>query len=347
MSITAKELSKKLDLSESAISLALNNKPGVSTQTRKRVIDAAHEHGYDFSRIKGDEKLLCSSGTINFATYCKSGAIVSDSPFFTQILTGVDLECKTRNHFLNINTLYAGDDIESILMDWKRTGSKGILLLGTEMSENDITPFITSGIPLVMIDNYFEDLFIDSVLINNKKGAFCATNYLIQKRKEQPGYLHSSYNINNFEWRAEGFYKALRKNGLSASRTIVHRLTPSLEGAYADMKELILSKEPLASCYFADNDLIAAGAIRAFRENGYRVPNDISVIGFDDIPMCTYIDPPLTTVHVPTQYMGTVATRRLFELINDANAVPIKMEVATSLIKRKSVMSTNTQKVFR
>jgi LacI family transcriptional regulator len=346
MGITAKELSKKLDLSESAISLALNNKPGVSTQTRKRVIDAAHEWGYDFSRIKGDEKILYTSGTINFATYHKSGAIVTDSPFFNQILLGVDMECKTRNHFLNINTLYEGDDIESILADWKRTGSKGILLLGTEMLENDIIPFMNSGIPLVLIDNYFEDLFIDSVLINNKKGAFCATNYLIQKRKEQPGYLHSSYNINNFEWRAEGFYKALRKNGLSISRSIIHSLTPSLEGAYADMNELIHTKEPLASCYFADNDLIAAGALRAFRENGYKIPNDISIIGFDDIPMCTYLDPPLTTIHVPTQYMGKIATKRLFSLINDADSQPIKMEVATSLIKRKSV-STVERRVYK
>jgi LacI family transcriptional regulator len=112
------------------------------------------------------------------------------------------------------------------------------------------------------------------------------------------------------------------------------------------MNELIHTKEPLASCYFADNDLIAAGALRAFRENGYKIPNDISIIGFDDIPMCTYLDPPLTTIHVPTQYMGKIATKRLFSLINDADSQPIKMEVATSLIKRKSV-STVERRVYK
>jgi LacI family transcriptional regulator len=338
MSITAKELAKKLQLSESAISLALNNKPGVSTRTRKKVLEAAREYGYDFSRIQDTAVAAGPKGTIYFVSYRKSGAIVSDSPFFSQILTGVDLECKNQNYFLNINILYEDDNIEAMLSDWKSAGVKGILLLGTEMYENDLTPFINSKIPFVLVDNYFKNLNIDCVLINNVNGAFSATNYLIQKTKEQPGYLHSSYSINNFELRSEGFYKALRENGMSASRSVVHRLTPSQEGAYTDMNELIEAREPIASCYFADNDQIAIGAIRAFRDNGYLVPNDISIIGFDDIPMCPYVEPPLTTIHVPTEYVGKVSVRRLCELISDPDTCPIKMEVATSLIKRKSVM---------
>ena len=204
------------------------------------------------------------------------------------------------------------------------------------MSQRDLTPFAQSSLPLVLLDNYFEELDLDSVLINNIRGAFTAANYLIRKYKCQPGYLHSSCPINNFDERADGFYKALRKNGMSTSLSVVHRLTPSVEGACCDMREVLLAKEPLARCYFADNDLIAAGAVKACREAGYRIPQDIAVIGFDNMPLCTYIDPTLSTIHVPKQYMGKIAVRRLHELISDPDSSPLKIEISTSLVKRKS-----------
>ena len=102
------------------------------------------------------------------------------------------------------------------------------------------------------------------------------------------------------------------------------------------MKELLARGEPLANCYFADNDLIAVGALRAFREAGYRIPQDIAIVGFDNMPVCTYIEPALTTIHVPKEYMGQMAVRRLHELISHSDSQPIKIEISTTLQKRKS-----------
>ncbi len=335
MAITAKELAKQLDLSQAAVSLALNHRPGVSTATRKRVLAAAEEQGYDFSRLKPVEPGK-NSGSIYFVIYKKHGAVVADTPFFAQLSEGVDEACKTLPYYLNIQYLHEDDDVASLLTDWKRVGCRGLILLGTEMQLQDLRPFLNAELPMVLLDNYFEEADMDSVLINNIKGAYTATDYLIRKRQAQPGYLHSSYSINNFEERADGFYKAIRKNGMSTSRSIVHRLTPSAEGAYADMKELLARNEPLASCYFADNDLIAAGAVRALKEAGYRIPQDIAVVGFDNMPICTYIEPPLTTIHVPKQYMGHMAVHRLHELICNPDSLPIKIEISTTLQKRKS-----------
>ena len=92
--------------------------------------------------------------------------------------------------------------------------------------------------------------------INNVQGAYHATNFLISQCRCQPGYLHSSFPISNFEERANGFYNSIRYNGMSASKSIVHKLTPSQEGAYSDMKAIIESGEELATAYFADNDQI-------------------------------------------------------------------------------------------
>lgn len=335
MGITAKELAKKLNISEAAVSLALNNKPGVSTQTRKRVIEFAREQGYDFSKFQfnNDDN---HQGSIYFFLYKRHGAVVTDTPFFSKLSEGIDLECKRLNYFLNIQYLYKGDNITEQLNTIKQAGAKGVIVLGTEMQKQDITPFLKSELPCVLLDNYFEDININSVLINNIQGAYTATDYMIQKCKMQPGYLHSSYSINNFEERADGFYKALRKNGMSTSRSIVHLLAPSVEGAYADMMDILNSNEPLAKCYFADNDLIAAGAIRAFKDAGYQVPKDISIIGFDDMPICIYVEPTLTTINVPKEYMGILAVKRLHDMITDSRTKPTKIEISTSLIKRKS-----------
>ena len=335
MAITAKALAKLLGLSEAAVSLALNHKAGVSTATRKRVLAAAREHGYDFSRLRAVETGK-SSGSVYFVIYKKHGAVVTDTPFFTQLSEGVDEACKELPYYLNIRYLHEEDDIPALLADWQRLGCRGLILLGTEMHVQDFRPFLRSDLPIVLLDNDFEELNVDSVLINNVKGAYTATEYLIRKRRTQPGYLHSSYSINNFEERADGFYKAIRKNGMSTSRSVVHRLTPSAEGAYADMRELLARNEPLADCYFADNDLIAAGAIRALKEAGYRIPADIAVVGFDDLPVCTCTEPPLTTVRVPKQYLGRMAVQRLHERIQSPDCHPVKIEISTTLQKRKS-----------
>lgn len=335
MSITAKELAKLLNLSEAAVSLSLNNKPGVSTRTRKRVWEAAQQLGYDFSRRAVPHMDL--KGSICLVIYKKSGAVVADTPFYSSLTEGVLVGCKKHDYELVIRHLYEDENLDNQLYLLESAKFAGIILLATEMNLASIQPFAQIKTPIVILDSYFDTLPYDSVLINNIQGAFVATDYLINKKKKQPGYLHSSYSIRNFEERADGFYKAIRFHGMSTSKSIVHRLTPSQEGAYADMKALIESGEELASCYFADNDHIAIGAISAFKEAGYRIPEDISIVGLDDLPLCEVLSPPLTTIHVPKQYMGETAATRMVQLIEDKRHNPVKIEVSTTLIKRKSV----------
>lgn len=332
--VTAKELAAQLGLSEASVSLALNNRPGVSTATRKRVLEAAAASGYDFTR-----KAISSQtrGTICFAIFQKSGAVVADTPFFSTLTNSISLACKKASYDSVIRYLYEDEKLEDQIYTLNTARFAGIILLATEMDLNSVRPFSVIQAPLVLLDSYFETLPYDCVLINNIQGAFMATDYLITRRRAQAGYLRSAYPINNFDERADGFYKAVRKHGMSASRSIVHRLTPSQEGAYEDMKQLIAAGEPLASCYFADNDIIAVGAARAMKEAGYRIPEEIAVIGFDDLPLCEVFDPPLTTVSVPIAVMGETAVHRLVDQIETGPLHPLKIEVGTELKKRKSV----------
>ncbi len=334
MTITAKELAKKLNLSAAAVSMALNNKPGVSYETRRKVLKAAEQYGYDFTRLC--EKRT-NGGSVCFILYKRQGAVVGDTPFFARLSEGIETGCKKAGIKLQIRYLYKGDDVARELDTIVYSGCSGIILLGTEMLPEDLAAFSKLPIPMVLLDAYFDTVACDCVSINNVQGAFLATNTLIARTKKQPGYLHSAYNITNFEERADGFYKAVRYHGLSTTKTIVHRLTPSVDGAYADMHALLDAGEDVAGCYFADNDWIAIGAIKAFQARGKKIPDDVSIIGFDDVPLAGFIDPPLTTVHVPTRFMGETATKRLVEIINDRTQPQVKIEVLTKLIERGSV----------
>ena len=333
MSITAKQLAEKLGMSAAAVSMALNDKPGVSTETRKKVKVAAEKYGYDFTKIK-PKKL--HDGTINFLVYKKNGAVVSDTPFFEELSDGIMKGCRTAGYRPRITYLYQSDFSERTLEEIQYSDCAGVLLLCTEMTTKDLEPFLSLPMPLLLLDSYFERFSCDTVIINNRQGAYQAADHLIHKCKSQPGYLKSSYPINNFLERTDGFYKAVRSNGMAASQSIVHELTPSMSGAYADMKQILASGEPLARCYFADNDLIAAGALRALHEAGIRVPEDVALVGFDNMPLSQMLEPPLTTIHVPKEYMGEQAALRLAQRILRPDMPVVKTEIATQLVDRYS-----------
>jgi LacI family transcriptional regulator len=335
MGITGKDLAAMLNLSEAAISLALHNRQGVSAETRKLVLEAAEKYGYDFSKTLKARK---PSRHITFIIYKRQGAVVSETPFYSTLFEGIETACAEFNYKLHITYIHRDDDVQKKVNDIVYSDSAGIILLGTEMQLEDFKPFyaLELRIPLVLLDVNLDFTEFDCVLINNVQGAFDATNYLIFRTKKQPGYLRSSYLIGNFDKRAEGFYKSVRMHGMSASKSIVHTMTPSVEGAFVDMLELLEQNEELAPCYFADNDLIAIGVMKAFQKKGIRIPGDVSIIGFDDIPAASYIEPSLTTVHVPIKYMGEMAVKRLNEIINDRHQVPLKILVSTKIRKRRS-----------
>ena len=335
MSITAKELAQKLGLSQTAVSMALNNKSGVSTETRRMVVEAAEKYGYDFTRLSFKKN---KAGSIYAVSYRSHNAILSYSPIFDTMVEGMDSVIQKEHYKLKVVNFYEKrDNLEHYLEDLRTTDCTGILLFGTEMREEMVRPFLTLPFPVVILDAYFERLDCTYVLPNNRQGAYLATDYLISRRLKQPGYLHSSYPLRNFSEREEGFYHAVQDNGMSRSRCIVHQLSPTIDGAMADMLAVIDRSDTLADCYFADNDLIAIGTIKALKLRNYKVPEDIAVVGFDNISESRIVDPALTTIAIPRHYMGEVAARELLSQIEEPKQHTCKIEVSAKLVKRFSV----------
>lgn len=335
MGITAKELAKKLNLSQTAVSMALNNKQGVSTQTRELVLRTAETYGFDFSKLSMKKN---QSGDIYFIIYRAHNAIVNYMPIFSELTDGIEQECRKNNFHLKTLQVYEKtDNFQKCIEDLRISGCVGIILLGTEITASACRQFLDVGVPMILLDSYLDSVDCTSVLINNSQGSYLATNYLIDRCNTQPGHLCSSYKIQNFIERKTGFNRAVREHGMSVGKSVIHELSPSIDGAFFDMLEIIDRGDNLANCYFADNDLIAIGAIKAFKLRGFKIPEDIAIIGFDNISEGRIIEPALSTIDIPRKFMGQTAAKQLIQQINTPVLHTVKIEISTKILKRFSV----------
>jgi len=332
--ITAKKIAQKLGLSETAVSMALNNRPGVSTETKRLIIETAEEMGYDFSRISAKRQ---ETGDV-YCIFCRTrNAILSYDPIFSELTEGIEQECSANNYRLKTVRISGSDsEIERCLEDLRVTKCDGMILVGTELTEEITRRFMTVKIPFVLLDTYFTAVDCSSVLINNTQGAYLAASYLMDTYHTQPAYLRSSFRIPNFEERRQGFVQAVRDYGFSASKTKTYDLSPSIDGAFTDMLKILDEGNNTERCYLCDNDLIAIGAIRALKLRGCRVPEDTAVMGFDNISEGRILDPSLTTIDVPRIYMGKTAFRQLYYEMKNPMPHHSSTGINVSLVKRAS-----------
>lgn len=335
MSVSAKDLAAKLNISAATVSMVLNNKPGISEATRMKVLAAARQYGYVFKPRSSDPSTDYSK-VINFVIYKKHGTVVTDTPFFTELMEGIVQACEDAAYLPKISYHYADASFSAQAEKNLYRNSAGLILLGTEMDAEDLLQFLRLDVTTVVLDAYFEEVAADYVLINNVQGAYLATSHLIACGHQSVGYLKSSVHISNFAERANGYYNALRHHGISTSHPYVIELAPQTEQGYADMLRYLEGNPPLATAYFADNDIIAAAAMRGFAKFNYRLPEDISIIGFDDMPFCQLTTPALSTMRVPKRIMGSTAVKRLLEKLQGETEL-LKISVATELTARASV----------
>ncbi|MCR5100388.1 MAG: LacI family transcriptional regulator [Butyrivibrio sp.] len=332
--MTSKELAKKLGISEATVSLALNDRPGISAATKQKILEAAKETGLEINkktRGTGRHKKM-----IYIMQYEKGRNIYTNN-FFRETIAGIESQCMQNGYLANSVSVFSREQFAQRLKSLESEHPAGVILFAYMMTEADFQLLSFTSLNVILMDNQFRSSRFTTIQINNYDAFFESTNYIIKKTGEQPGYLKSTMNTYDFEQRSQGFYAALKHNVMPKSGSIIHELPPTIDGAYKEMLDIIKSGEQLSSSYVADNDMIAIGAIKAMKECGINVPKDISVIGFDDLPMSEYIDPPLTTVKVPRFYMGTLAVDILLSSFNRPEQYALKLEVTPTLEIRKSI----------
>ncbi|MDC7246580.1 MAG: LacI family DNA-binding transcriptional regulator [Sphaerochaetaceae bacterium] len=335
-----KEIAKKANVSVTTVSLALNGRKGVSEKTRELISRIAQEEGY---RVPSDREIATTdNGIILFAQLTRNGKILNKDQhhFILEYINGIQSQLASTGYTFEMisDTVL---QIDLLIDRINKKCVKGVIILGTELQEDDIIAFSELNAPFVVIDTYFNSIKAHFISMNNIQGMFQIIKECREIGHTSFAMITSSIRTGNITMRERGFHLALQAYGISETYPLLS-VQPGFLGAYEDMNRYLDTKPNLPSLLFCFNDIAAYGIIKALRHHGIGVPQEISVVGFDDISMTTMMDPQLSTVKVANHMIGRKATSALIELIDGGNPEEYTTElVSTSFILRDSVRRLN------
>lgn len=337
MSSTVKDVAKLAGVSATTVSLVMNGKSGISQETCTRVMQAAKTLKYSPRSVRTTRGK--APGTLRFLKIAKHGHTVNrdHNTFISDYIDGMSREASACGYKLEIVS-FEGEPIETIVASLASTSLDGLIVLGTELTEQDIQLLQALPTPLVVIDSFFDVLECNFVNMNNKDAVYKIIAYFVQRGFRHIGFIASNVQTVNFQLRKEAFAEGMKAFGLSFSTRDIVTVDSTYDGAYQDMLSKLNNGLVVPECYFCTNDIITYGCIKALREFNVRIPQDVSVIGFDNLPMSATMEPPLTTIDVSKTKIGYLAIRLLDELINaDDKQPPVKILVGANLVIRGSV----------
>lgn len=343
MKLKNKDIAKILGISTTAVSLAINNKPGVSAETRRKVYELLNSSLQQEASVINQENK--NSGMrdplIVMCVHKKHGEIINDKPFFSELIETAQQTCMAHHYMFSIVNYSVGQDISSYMHYLKSMEPYGLVIVATEMDIEDLEYYKALNIPMVLIDSTFDLEEFDSVSLDNSAAIYKTMHYARNLGHMNIGYLASSVTINNFRHRMDGFLKGLRDFGLEDYNHPVISLPPDTEKAREAMS-LFLDSPPEAfampTIFLSDLDYIALGAMQALKEHGYRIPDDVSIIGFDDVMASALSEPPLTTIRVNHGTIAGIAVKILIDNLAEPNKTFFStIQVSSQFIIRDSV----------
>lgn len=328
---TLKDIATRLNVSPATISRALNGKAGVSEELRQRVFEVASELNFAPNvAARG----LAGAKTFAVGFVVSRSLIGTDNPFYDHIMIGVEQELEKCGYHLVATTVdddqFKHDNLPPGL---DRRRLDGLIVAGCELSPRIMTTLLALKLPTILVANTLPHSRTDAVTSENREGGYEAVKHLISH-----GHRHIALLCGPKEWspvreRWQGYEDALREHDLSS---FVVPMAGLEIGQGYDALQQALRLYPQTTAVFAVSDPVAIGAVRAARDAKLDVPNDLAVIGFDNIPWAENLSVPLTTVHIHKTQMGGHAGRRLLELLDASALPPVTIRIANELVIRRS-----------
>lgn len=321
MAVTVDDVAQLAGISRATVSYVINNGPRpVSEETRQRVQEAIESLGYQPSAVARNLRKQ-KTDTI--------GLIVPDThnPYFSEVAQGI--ESVAFEHGFTVFFCHTGYDIKREyqyvkLMHMQRVA--GVIWVPGTANCSAFDELEKFNVNTVVIDRLVPGRDIQAIMADNFRGGYLATEHLIQLGHKRIGYISRPIALSHSHGRLEGYRTALQDYGIEFDPLLVASTGGfSYKDGYEATRLLLHTNSSLtAICTY--NDIMAISAIRYAAEAGYRVPQDLSIVGFDDIDEAAYICPSLTTIHLPKLEMGQMAANMLFSLIE-------KKEVDADLLK--------------
>jgi LacI family transcriptional regulator len=326
---TINDIAKQVGLSKASVSRALNGKQDVDPATRKRVLKLAAQIGY----VPSASARALSNGRSN----CLGLLVPSLTwPWILEVLRGVAEEIEKSGYSLILYTTANGATSERAFMSQVVPAGAvdGLALVIPPGMLDYIGRLEKGGLPVVVIDDRGHHQDFPTVATTNVEGGRTATQHLVDVGRRKIAMLNGPLEYGCNRDRLEGYKSALQQGGI---RFDPIRVTNGdfAEGGGALAMKTLLESDPRLDAVFAANDLMAFGAMRALRAAGRRVPDDVAVVGFDDLPASAMTHPPLTTVHQPLYEMGRTAATMVMAAVR-GDTIPKRIELPTSLVVRAS-----------
>lgn len=329
-----REIAAQAGVSLTTVSLVLNGRPGVSAAKRSAILQLLEENGYT-NRIRKED---ASRRSICFLRYIDHGHLVNGNPgFSSQILDAVEKRCRQRGYTLQVATVYKSQHDDTGLLPLLLSPAvEGVIVLATELSDEDACAISGIPKPYVALDNLLPGRDCTCITMNNRDSILEAVQHLHGLGHEDIGFLYSSLPCFNDIHRRRAYVYALERLGLPVREELIFSVFPTMDGACQSVRSLLDSGVRFPSALIANNDCIAIGAMRAFRELGLRIPEDISVIGFDGLPFSAVSDPPLSTIEVPCAELGRLSADLLLDNLANPRSTHLKVMMNTRLLLRSS-----------
>jgi len=336
MSIKMEDIARLANVSRSAVSLALNGKEGVSEETRNRIFKVIDDYNYQplRRRHQGTQHKLA---TVNFLAVKSAGLVSSNFrtlPFFDSLISALSEHITEFGGNLQIQTVDSSKLAYPVAMS--QSHLSGTIVLGTDLSEQQVNTILDNYENVVFIDTYYPNITADFVTMDNYQGAYAAGEHIIEKGYTNIGYVASNKLISNFNYRRKGFDDAMRKHGLEISNDHFYTSEPTeLRPEGLDIDKIMSKNAPEA--IFCEDDYIAIRLLKACLQAKIRVPEDLAIMGFDDIYEARLLSPELSTIHVDTNQIAVQALSQLQGQVCNTTWSPQKTLVATKVIERASI----------
>ncbi|MBN2123260.1 MAG: LacI family DNA-binding transcriptional regulator [Deltaproteobacteria bacterium] len=328
---TMQEIARMAGFSLATVSRTIHSPHLVKPKTRERILRVMEENRYVYNATAGEFSKK-RSNVIGIIIPTTRGAIFSNS---TQAIAA---KAREKGFSLIIGSTGYDRDVEhSLLLQFQERRLAGVVLTGFTLGqEKTIEDLLESGIPCVVVWETLDNPELSFVGFDNFKAAYSVTEYLIRLKHRRIGLIAGPFSkVGRVKKRLIGYRVALKDHDISFDPSLVIEKSPTLEdGKQAMVQLLSLPERPTA--VFAASDMLALGAMAGAKERGLRIPDDISVAGFDDIDFAAYWDPPLTTVRVPASEMGEIAVTSLIKMIEGGAGVREQVSLDTQLVIRDS-----------
>lgn len=336
-SVTMRDVAAHAGVPLSAVSLVLNDKPGVSDRRRQAILDSIRATGY----VHAQRPRAQRTTTVGLVMEALSPAASKDG-FMAQLVSGVEHGLRQRGLRMLLQLCRPGDDPLRELEELAPTGVAGVILAnGGDVDESMVRRVLGSGLPVVLLENYVEaSSDTHAVTADNFTAGHLSTTHLLSLGHRRIGMLLGSPRYVSLRDRMHGYQAALLDAGIQPDPTL---MPPQISGesvkGYRQTLELLKLPDPPTAIY-AVSDKSAFGAYGAIAQAGLRIPEDISVVGTDDVRASQMTTPPLTTFHVPTFDMGRAAASMMNALLHDEEEVmPSRTAILGSLVVRGSTRS--------